>query len=223
MKREKIYNYDELPHLKIPTQIRQYINTMCRENNINNRVEVTVRFRNSNYRRPTKVIDLDLIKQLEDLPTTKMFSKKDTLLHNAKCYLNDNKKDVITEFKSSNYGEQSLALGKSRCWLSSHRTQNTKIYRYMRFIGKDDFVLAKELIATFMSDLAYELDELADEFGSVKKLAHHIMHLGLKSNNVEYVKESLDRIMVTTEPNYNLLKKAKFIKKLLEKDNEFIT
>lgn len=220
MKKEKIYNYSELEHLKIPTYLRQYIRQRCVKLEIKLNT-VKVRMPESNYITETKVITHNIIEKIEnDKSEGQRLSKKAFNLHNIKCYMNDNKEDLLLRGNGlPSLAEQSKMLGRTESYFASHKSQNSKFYRYMRFIGRGNFYKAciwMEKEFQKMNEFIYnEQNKFVSESSFNKAILEKYREKYNKNYTYQNLVLNINSIYMTNEPKIKLFKNARRIIKLI--------
>ena len=222
LKKEKIYNYKDLPHLKIPTSIRQYLRQ--RGNKIGLKFDI-VKFKmpKSNYIQKTKVITYEHINQIEkDTSGIQKSSLKKLNLHNARCYLSDNKKDIILPKKNGlSLEEQSIIMGHHRSWLASHKSQNSLFFRYLRFIGKGNIIKSRDILNDNMSKLIdkiyTESEKFEREIYFYKLISKKYMELYGRYIQQQNVRKTIYDIYASFDCGIILYKRAKEICNIISK------
>lgn len=144
----KRYKRSELPHLRIPVNIRHFIRQCGGTLGVQfDKVQYTEV--GLNYLYTTDIITLEQIDFISKNSKRKSrIYLKENLFHNAKCYIMGelDKLKAIDVLENASLKEQSITLGKSKDFLHVHKNTNSAYYRYLRFLGRGDFIKAIDIM-----------------------------------------------------------------------------
>ena len=212
---EKIYKSSELPHLNIPAIIRRYIRNCLRENNTK-LTEVRYRLPNNNYNRKTIIITEKMIIDLCKSVTTEAKKRN---CKNALAYMKLDYDSVIIEKKVHlPIKEQSLRIGKSKDYIACIKSQNTKIYRLMRFVGRGNYVKAYEKLNDEFYNMIYAIDEKIEDFKYKNDFIKFIVEKS-SDKSIQFIPNTHHKLnkLLCSSFSFEQYKKAKWIYRNLQK------
>lgn len=206
-----IYKQEELPHLRIPMGNRQLLRQAMDRYGIKI-TEVQFKNKNYNYVYKTKIITHEHLDELEQ----KTNQLKD-LIKNARHYLN-NELDKVTKRGYLKLSKQSLKMGKSKSYLAALKEHNPKHYRYLKFIGKGNFVEADMKYKEEMQRIGEVLYETSLKFKSMKEFGRYLQ--GCYNNKYRFTQSltsTVNNIITAYNFQFHLFERAKEIEKFCKK------